>query len=556
MAQIIISAKQQQTARPQTPSRWQVRGRWRSSTLLLIAAGLLVAGLMLLTPLYLVLRTAEAGWAVFDTVLTMRNAATWGRTILLAVSVTGAAVVIAVPLAWLIERTDIFGRKILGVAAALPLVIPSYVFAYLFISMFGPRGTLQSWLAPFGIERLPDLYGFWGAWIVLTLVSYPYVYLSVRAAIARLDPSLAEAGRSLGLNAQQVFWRIILPQLRPAIVAGSLLVSLYTLRDFGAVMLLRYSTFTRAIYVQYQSFFSRSYAASLALQLVLITGVILYIDWRTRGKARYERLSIGAARQACQIKLGVWRWPAFVFVCGVIGVSLIGPAVSLIYWLGRGVAQDHGVRAVAGRANVVDVWALWQPAVNSVTAAGLAALLTVILAVPVAILVVRKNGRWSQFLEQLTYSGFALPGIVIALAMVYFGANYFTAFYQTLPLLLIAYAALFIPQAVGTVRSSLLQVSPSLEEAARSLGERSTGVLRRVTLPLVSPGILAGAALVFLTCMKELPATLILSPTGFDTLSQAVWANISEAFFAQAALPTLLLILLSSLPLAFLNSRR
>lgn len=556
MAQITVTAEQTTKRKPNTYERWRRARRWRFSSFFLIAVALLVTGLMLLTPLYLLVRTAEAGRAAVDLMFTAKNAATWGRTLLLCVSVTLTTIAISLPLAWLIERTDLPGRRFWGVAAALPLVIPSYVFAYLFVSMFGPRGTLQSLLEPFGVARLPDLYGFWGAWIVLTLISYPYTFLSIRAGIARLDPALMEAGRTLGLNARQAFWRIVLPQLRPAIVAGGLLVALYTLRDFGAVMLLRYSTFTRVIYVQYQSFFSRSLAAALALQLVLITGVILYLDWRTRGRARYERLSIGVARQAPPIKLGWWRWPAVGFVSSIVGIALVGPAFSLGYWLLRGLYQDAGVRVIAGRANVTDPWALWQPAVNSLTASGLAALATVLIALPVAILVVRRRGRWADLLEQLTYSGFALPGIVIALAMVYFGANYVPNLYQTLPLLVVGYIVLFIPQAVGAVRSSLLQVSPSVEEAARSLGERSSGVFRRVTLPLVSPGIMAGGALVFLTCMKELPATLILSPTGFDTLSAAVWTNISEAFFAQAALPTLLLILLSSLPLAFLNSRR
>lgn len=555
MAQITIPSKQAQ-ATTTAAKRWWRGRQWRLSSFMLWGSGLFVAGLMLLVPFYLLVRTAEAGSTALEMVLTAKNAATWGRTIWLCVAVTVTSVAISVPLAWLIERTDIPWRRFWGATAALPLVIPSYVFAYLFVSMFGPRGMLQGWLEPVGVQRLPDLYGFWGAWIVLTLISYPYVYLSVRVGIARLDPALLEAGRTLGLNNRQLLWRVILPQLRPSITAGSLLVALYTLRDFGAVMLLRYSTFTRAIYVQYQSFFSRSFAAALALQLILITGVILYIDWRTRGRARYERLSVGVARQAPRTQLGIWRWVAFAYVAFIVGISLVGPAFSLAHWLGRGLYQDIGVRAVAGMVNVSNPWALWQPAVNSLTASGLAAILTVCIAIPVAILVVRRRSRWAALFEQLTYSGLALPGIVIALAMVYFGANYMPALYQTLPLLLVSYIVLFIPQAVGAVRASLLQLPPHVEEAARSLGEHSSGVFRRVTLPLVSPGILAGGALVFLTCMKELPATLILSPTGFDTLSAAVWTNISEAFFAQAALPTLLLILLSSVPLAFLNGRR
>jgi len=173
----------------------------------------------------------------------------------------------------------------------------------------------------------------------------------------------------------------------------------------------------------------------------------------------------------------------------------------------------------------------------------------------VAILVVRRPGGLSRLFERVAYAGFALPGIVVALALVFFGINVLPSLYQTLPMLLAAYVILFIPQAIGAERASLLQLSPSLEEAGRSLGQRPLSVLRRITLPLIRPGLVGGALLVFLTAMKELPATLILSPLGFNTLAAQVWSNIGEAFFARAALPTLLLLLLSSIPLTWLTLR-
>jgi len=227
-----------------------------------------------------------------------------------------------------------------------------------------------------------------------------------------------------------------------------------------------------------------------------------------------------------------------------------------VYWLWRGLNQDWLVRDLGpAQSNVASLLALARPAGHSFAVSLGAALLTVALALPVTFLAVRRPGRLAHLLERLTYTGSALPGIVVALAYVFIGANYAPALYQTLPMLLIAYVVLFLPQAVGSERTSLLQVSPSLEDAGRSLGMRPWGVFRRVTLPLVRPGLLAAAAMVFLTAMKELPATLILSPIGFDTLAVQVWANISEAFFARAAAPTLLLILLSSAPLALLTLR-
>jgi iron(III) transport system permease protein len=525
-------------------SGWTVRLSlsWPYLLLMLIALG--VAGLLLLTPVYLVVRAAESGAAAWQTLSRPSTVQAFGRTTLLAASVTAASVLIAVPLAWLTTRTDLPGRRAWAVAAALPLVLPSYVAAYLFVATFGPRGMLQGLLEPLGIERLPTLYGFSGALIVLTLLSYPYVLLSVRAAFKRLDPSLVEAARSLGLTPWQAFWRVTLPHLRPGIVAGSLLVSLYVLRDFGAVSMLRYDTFTRIIYVQYQSLSNRAVAAVLSLILVAMTALLIYLDVRTRGRATYARGSAGAARVLPPVTLGRWRWPALLFVATVVGVALIGPAGSLLYWLVRGIVREQLFTS------------LWLPAWNSLWVSLVAAAVAAAAALPVAILIVRRPTHLlSRLVERVTYVGFALPGLVVALALVFFGINFARAFYQTIPMLVAAYVIVFIPQAVGTSRASLLQVSRSAEEAGRSLGHSSLGVFRRVTLPLVAPGVFSGATLVFLTCMKELPATLILSPIGFKTLSISVWSSISEAFFAQAAAPSMLLILLSSIPLAILTLR-
>ena len=517
---------------------------FRLSTLGLYIIGLLVAALMLLTPLYLVMRTAGSGTAALDILVKASTIQALGRTISLSLAVTVASALVAVPLAWLTVCTDLPGRKMWAAAAALPLVLPSYVAAFLFVSTFGPKGLVQQWLFPLtGIERLPEIYGFSGAFIVLTLMSYPFTLLSVRAALQRLDPALIEAARSLGLSPWQAFWRVTLPHLRPALVAGSLLVSLYVLRDFGAVTLLRYTTFTRLIYQQYQSFSDRSLAAALSLVLILLTALVVWLDVRTRGQAQYTRRSMGTARQARPIPLGWWRWPALAFVSLIILLGLVLPATGLIYWLVRGLTQGEALVS------------LWSASIHSVLVSLAAAVLTVAAALPMRILAVRKNTRVSHSIERIAYTGYALPGLVIALALVFFGAQYARPLYQTLPMLLAAYLILFIPQAIGTVRTSLLQLPRSLEEAGRSLGYSSTGVFHRITLPLVQPGVLAGGALVFLTCMKELPTTLLLSPTGYNTLATTVWSAISEVFFARAAAPALLLILLSSVPLAILTLR-
>jgi len=379
--------------------------------------------------------------------------------------------------------------------------------------------------------------------LAVTLVAYPYILLPLQAAMRGLDPRLEEVARSLGHGRWDTFRRVVLPQLRPALAAGSLLVALYTLRDFGAVSLLRYETFTWAIYLQYQTSFDRVLAAGLSLVLVVIAVVILIAEIRTRGRSRYHRSAASVSHPPAPVKLGRWRWVALGFCSAVVITALVMPVSILGYWLARGFSGSETLRLTAGHA--------W----NSAYVSGLAATVTTVAAISVAVLDARYPSMFSRLLERITYVGFALPGIVIALALVFFAANYATPVYQTVVILVFAYVVLFLPQAGGSIRSSLLQVSPRLEEAARSLGRTPLQTLGAITLPLVRPGILAGAGLVFLTTMKELPATLLLGPTGFKTLSTSIWSATSEGSFAGAAFPAVLLVLLASVPMAFLIVR-
>ena len=509
---------------------------WLSATLIAIAV---------LLPLgYLALRASGAGTELWSLLFRPRTLEILGRTVVLVIAVTGISLAISLPLAWLTQRTDLPLRRMWSVLTVLPLVIPSYVVGFVIVAALGPRGILQQALAgPFGLERLPEIYGFPGALLAVTLVAYPYILLPLQASIRGLDPRLEEVARSLGHSRWDTFKRVVLPQLRPAIAGGALLVALYTLRDFGAVSLLRYETFTWAIYLQYQTSFDRILAAGLSLVLVVIAVVILFLEFRTRGKSQYHRAAASVSRSPAYSKLGRWRWPALGFCALVVLIALVMPVSTLVYWVMPGFSAGEALWQTAGYA------------LNSAYVSGLAAAVTAIGAVSIAVLDVRYPSLFSRLLERVTYIGFALPGIVIALALVFFGANYATPIYQTLVLLVFAYAVLFLPQAVGSIRSSLLQVSPRLEEAARSLGRTPLQTLTAVTLPLVRPGIMAGAGLVFLTTMKELPATLLLSPIGFKTLATSIWSATSEGSFARAAFPAILLILLSSVPMAFLMVR-
>ena len=500
--------------------------------------------LLLMSPAYLVIRSLGAGQEFLEALLRWRVLELLLRTLLLVGVVTFASLLIALPLAWLTARSDLPLAKVWGVLVTLPLVIPSYVAGFAVVVALGPRGMLQGFLEGLvGLERLPDINGFPGAALTLTLLSYPYVFLTVRAAMLRLDPSLEESSRGLGYSWRATFWRVSAPLLRPAMAAGSLLVGLYTLSDFGAVSLLRYETFTWAIFVQYESALDRTLGAAFSLSLVALALAFLLLEYFTRGRTRYYRVDLGVARPAQTVPLGRWKWPSFAF-CGLVAlVSLVLPMAVLAYWVVRGVA--------AGEPLLL----LWEAAGNSLLVSALAAGFAVLAAFPIATLAVRHSGPLSSLLERITYVGFALPGIAVALGLVFFGANFARLLYQNLSLLIFAYVVLFLPAAVGTVRSSVLQVNPRVEDAARSLGRTPPQVFASITLPLVRPGLLSGAALVFLLTMKELPATLILRPTGFPTLATSIWSAASEAFFAQAAAPALLLILASSVPLAFLMLR-
>jgi iron(III) transport system permease protein len=506
-------------------------------------AGGLVAALTLLPLVYLVLRVAGAGEATIEALVRWRTVELLLRTTVFAAVVTGLAMVVGVPLAWLTARSDLPARAAWSVLLALPLVIPTYVGGYVFIAALGPRGLLQQSLAPLGVTRLPELYGFGGATAVLTAFTYPYIYLSTRAALARMDASLEESARSLGRTGWESFRDVVLPQLRPALTAGGLLVALYALSDFGAVALLQLETFTRVIYVQYQGSFDRTSAAALALLLALLTATILSVEVRARGRARYHRSTGGVARVGRPVPLGRWRWPALLLCGSVVGLALVLPIGVLLYWLLRGVGQ--GLR----------LGILGEAIVGSVQGSGLAALAALACALPIALLAVRFPGRTTAAIERLSYIGYGLPGIVIALSLVFFGARLVPALYQTLGMLVLAYVVRFLPQAIGALRASLLQVGPHVEEAARSLGRGPFETWRDVTLPLVLPGVLSGAAIVFLTTMKELPATLLLAPIGFRTLATLTWSAASEGLFAEAALPALLLVLCSAPALFVLLGR-
>lgn len=490
----------------------------------LLVGGAVAATLVLLPMSHLVLRATERGGdGVVSTLWRPRTLELVGRSVGLAVIVTALCLVIGVAAAWLVVRTDLPGRRVWQVVLGLPLALPSYVAAW-------------SWL---GLDA--DLAGRRGAVIVLVTTSYPYVYLPVLAALRRADPGLEEVARSLGRRPLAVFLTVTLRQVRVAATGGGLLVGLYALSDFGAVSIMRYEVLTTVIYRSYRASFDRTPAAVLGCVLVAITLVVVALEARVRRGERHDRVGGGTARAASRVRLGWAAVPATLGLVALVGAALGVPAQRMLFWLQRGTS----------RAELDEVF---EAARSSLLVAGVGAAATLVVALPVGILSARYAGRLSRLVTSAAYAGHALPGIVVALSMVFFGIRVVPSLYQRLPVLILAYVVLFLSLAIGAVHASVAQVSPHLDEVARTLGRTQLQAWRQVTMRLASPGIGAGAALVFLVVVKELPATLLLRPTGMDTLAVGVWRQTSAAQFAAAAPYAAAIVLLSSIPTALLTS--
>lgn len=511
--------------------------------LTLLAAS--VAVLVVLPLVWLLDRASMVGVERAVALLTSAdNIAVLVNSVGLVAAVTLGGVLLGVPLAVLTVQTDLPFRRFWTIASALPLVVPSYIGAFSYVSAFGPRGELADLLAPLGVERIPSIYGFHGAALVLILYTYPYVFLTTRAALLSFDATLVEAARTLNHTRWQAFRRITLPQITPGITAGALLVALYTLSDFGTPAIMQFEVFTQQIYVNYRAFGGRDLAALFSLQLVAVTLVILAVESRIGASQRGAYVSRGARRPG-EIELGKWKAPALLFAATVTTLCLVVPLAVLVLWL-TWENPGYGAGALAFS---------WEYGWNSVLVSAAAAIVCILGALPVAYLSARSESWLATIIDRATYVGYAAPGVVVGFSLLYFGVTYAPILYQTIVILVFAYVVRFLPQALGTARSSLLQVDPKLVEAARTLGHRPTTAFRKVVLPLIMPGVAAGAALVFLTTMKELPATLMLRPTGFDTFVTYIWRVRGSGHYGKAAFPALVLVVISGLSMLVILAR-
>ena len=513
----------------------------KNTTFSLKVISLLLAAFAV-TPLFILLyqatTTSSENWAWISRWNTLIIIS---RSVMLAISVALLSCFIAVPLAWLTTRTDLPLRKMWQILTVLPLVIPSYIGAYLFISAIGPKGLIFHQLDQImDIQYFPNLYGFDGCLIILSLLNYPYVLLTVRGAINELDPSLEDAAHTLGFSKIKTFTGITLPLIKPAIISGAILVALYTLSDFGAVSILRYKTFTWSIYNQYNASFNQGTAAMLSSLLFLVASAFLFTEVILKGKGDYFRTSTGSARRQKVTELGNWRIPSFLFCALIVLCSLLIPVTILIYWLIR--VSD----------TIVPFGQLIDSTFNSVLLSSSTAIAITILVIPVGILITSHRSIMSTWLERTYFTSYALPSIAVSLALVVVGIKLGKPIYQSHFILITGLIVLFLPTGLSPIKIALLQVNPLIKESALTLGRGYLHTTLTVTLPLIKRGLGMSFAIVFLVTMKELPAIMILSPLDFNTLTMSIWSYSTEAFFAQASIPALMLILISTAPLAII----
>jgi iron(III) transport system permease protein len=461
------------------------------------------------------------------------------RTIQMSVIVSVATGVVGTGLAWLLVRTDVPFARVWRVLAPLPLVFPSFIGAAAFIAGLAPDGAIRSALSVVGYDAPRRFRGLGASCFVLTAFTYPYVYLPVAARLSRLPPSIEESARLLGDRPARLFLRIVMPSIRGSVLGGMLIALLYSLSEFGAVQLLGFDTLTRVVYASRLVDRAQSFAAATLLLVLAVVAVT--IERRLRGSLQHSA-PIGLRRNV-PVALGRWRIPAMASVAAVVFVSLVAPVISLGQWAWRGLEQNDSPVAALGD----ELAELRDPAWSTAWLGIIAAIVAVVVVLPAALLTVRHRSRLAPPVTAAVLAGFAVPGVVIALSLAFWALNvpYFDRLYQSTPLLISAYVVHFGAQAMRSTEVAVATVPRRVRESARLLGASPLRRAVTVDLPLMRPGLLAGAGLVLLSTVKELPATLLLAPIGLETLATRVWGAFEGGFLAEAGLVSIVLVLAS-----------
>jgi iron(III) transport system permease protein len=507
------------------------RPRWRKrlcsdAPIALVLAAVLV-GLLALIPVGFVLVVlVGAGW---ETAVAMIFRPRIGEllvgTLVLEALSLPLGIGLALVLAWLTERSDLPGRDFWRWCAVAPLAIPAFVQAYAWDS------------------TIPLLRGLWPAVMVSVLAYFPLVYLPVVAQLRRLDPAMEDIAATLGKSPMAVFLEVVLPQLRLAICGGALLIALHLLSEYGLFVLIRYDTLTVAIVNQFQAVYDGPAANLMGIVLVALAVVFLALERFLRGDRRYARVGSGASRIAPLARLGraAPLWLLLPLVITALAVGL--PLATLIRWLLLGGYEAWNLPALAAATGQTAFYA------------ALGAVAVSLAALPIAWLAARAPGPLQRFLENVHFQVGALPGVIVALALVAITVRYALPLYQTAATMLLAYVLLFLPRAIVSVRASLAQVPVELQQAATALGRSPFRAALGITLRLAMPGIAAGMALVAMGITTELTATLMLSPIGTDTLATQFWAHTGE-FDHMGAAPFALAMVILSVPLCVILHRQ
>ncbi|MDG2395964.1 iron ABC transporter permease [Candidatus Thioglobus sp.] len=467
-------------------------------------------------------------------------------TLILLLGVGIGVTLLGTVLAYLVVMVEFPGRKWLEWALFLPFAIPAYVLAFVYLGVFDYAGYAQVWMREvLGLPGFDVRSGSWAIILTFVLVFYPYVYMMARASFKRQKLNMIEVSRLLGAGPLRTFFQVSLPLARPAVAAGLLVTLMETLADFGVVSLFNYDTFTTAIYSAWGDFRSIEVASQLASLLVLVAFFLIYFEKKARGQAKYYSADV-TNKKPYHAK-GVTAWFISLFVFSVFMLSFAMPMLQLILWGWESIAEEWSVKYI----DLIN---------STVTLTILAALITVILATILALPSrCKKDSIWLKSVTRLATLGYALPGSVMAVGLLY-GINqisiiniYFGGesvnhiIYGSITLLLFAYVSRFMAIAYSSIEASAQQIKPVFTQTARLLGASRIRLISKVYLPMMAPGILAGGLLVAVDVMKELPATYLLRPFGWDTLAIQTYELSAEGLFERAAVPALIMVLFGSL---------
>lgn len=522
---------------------------WRYSSMLIA----LVIAIPILVVFAAWLQPAGDVWRhLVDTVL----AELLTNTFVLLIGVGLGVLFIGTSLAWLTAMCDFPGRKFLDWALMLPLAVPAYVLAFVMVGLFDFSGPLLTGLRARGFELLivPEIRSTPGIILVMVLAFYPYVYMLARLAFISQGRNLLDSGRVLGLGPWTAFYKVALPMARPAIAAGVALALMETLADFGAVSVFNYDTFTTAIYKTWMGLFNITAAAQLASILLLFVITALYIERLLRQRARYETDS-KSSNELRFVLTGFQKLSAILFCFTVLIFAFVVPVVQLFAWAWEVIAQELDSRYFRFLFNTLFL---------GLIAAFLASFGALMLAYTYRL----RPDRFTKITVRLATVGYALPGSVLAVGImliVVWLDNKFLEILQTttgleiqpiltgsILVLILAYVTRFMAVAYGPIDSAFSRIRPSVIQAARSLGAGNWKILWRVSMPMLSGGLLSAMLLVFVEVMKEMPATLLLRPFGWDTLATRIFELTSEGEWERAALPALALIMAGLVPVILL----